>query len=148
MNLLDTILGIDNQSPEVLTSAEAFAAIVLGAITPDGLLSEQQTCNISYVLSRIKLFNSYSEDAMNKLLEKVLNILRHDGFNALFNLAKASLSSELRETAFAVAADLVLAEAIATEEEKNFLNDLSHALDIPHDSTVQILHVLMIKNQR
>ncbi|MBD2445717.1 tellurite resistance TerB family protein [Nostoc sp. FACHB-152] len=148
MNLLDTILGIDNQSPGVLTSAEAFAAITLVAITPDGLLSEQQTRSIFSVLSRIKLFNSYSEDNMNNLLEKILGILRRDGFNALFNVAKESLSSELREAAFAVAADLVLAEAIVTEEEKNFLNDLSHALDIPHDTGIKILQVLMIKNQR
>jgi hypothetical protein len=148
MNLLETILGIDNQSQEVLTSAEAFAAIALVAITPDALLSKQQTCNISSVLSRIKLFGSYSEDGMNKLLEKILDILRRDGFNALFNAAKESLSSELREGAFAVAADLVLAEAIVTEEEKNFLYDLSHALNIPHDTAIKILQVLMIKNQR
>jgi len=148
MNLLDTILGTDNQGPEVLTSAEAFTAIVLVAITPDGLLSEQQTRSVSSVLSRIKLFSSYSEDGMNKLLEKILDILQRDGFNALFNAAKECLSSELREAAFAVAADLVLAEAVVTEEERNFLNDLSHALDIPHDTAIKILQVLMIKNQR
>lgn len=148
MNLLDTILGVDNQSPEVLTSVEAFAAIALVAITPDGLLSEQQTLNISCVLSRIKLFSSYSEDGINKILEKILGILRRDGFNALFNVAKEALSLELREVAFAVAADLVLTEAVVTEEEKNFLNDLSHALDIPYDTAMKILQVLMLKNQR
>lgn len=148
MNLVDTVLGIDNQSPEVLTSAEAFAAIALVAITPDGLLSQQQIRNISSVLSRSKLFSSYSEDGMNKLLEKILDIFRRDGFNALFNIAKVSLSSELREAAFAVAADLILAEAIVTEEEQNFLNDLSHALDLTHDTSIKILQVLMIKNQR
>lgn len=148
MNLVDTVLGIDNQSPEVLTSAEAFAAIALVAITPDGLLSQQQICNISSVLLRSKLFSSYSEDGMNKLLEKILDIFRRDGFNALFNIAKVSLSSELREAAFAVAADLILAEAIVTEEEQNFLNDLSHALDLTHDTSIKILQVLMIKNQR
>ncbi|MBD2436015.1 tellurite resistance TerB family protein [Nostoc sp. FACHB-110] len=148
MNLLNTVLGMDNQSPEVLTSAEAFAAIAVVAVTPDGLLSEQQVLNISSVLSRIKLFNTYSEDAINQLLEKILGILKHDGFNALFNAAKESLSPELREVAFAVAADFVLAEAVVTEEEKNFLNDLSHALGIQYENAIKILQVLMLKNQR
>jgi len=148
MNLLDTILGKENQAPEVLISTEAFAAIALVAITSDAVLSEQQVRNISSVLLRLKLFNSYTEDLINKLLEKNLSILRRDGFNALFNAAKESLSPELREAAFAVAADLVMAESIVTEEEKNFLNDLYQALDIPRDTAVKILQVLMLKNQR
>ncbi|MBE9004172.1 tellurite resistance TerB family protein [Fortiea sp. LEGE XX443] len=148
MNLLDTILGRENQAPEVLTSTEAFAAIALVAITSDAVLSEQQVRSISTVLSRLQLFSSYSEDIINKLLEKNLSILRHDGFNALFNAAKESLSPELREAAFAVAADLVMTETIVTEEEKNFLNDLYRALDIPCDIAIKILQVLMIKNQR
>lgn len=148
MNLLDTILGKENQAPEVLTSTEAFAAIALVAITSDAVLSAQQVRNISSVLLRLKLFNSYTEDLINKLLEKNLSILRRDGFNALFNAAKESLSPELREAAFAVAADLVMTESIVTEEEKNFLNDLYQALDIPRDTAVKILQVLMIKNQR
>ncbi|MBE9206724.1 tellurite resistance TerB family protein [Nostoc sp. LEGE 06077] len=147
MNLVDTILGKESQAPEILTSAEAFAAIALVAVTSDDLLSEQQARSISSVLSRLKLFSSYSEDFINQLLEKNLNILRRDGFNALFNAAKASLSPELREVAFAVAADLVMTESIVTEEEKNFLTDLYQALDIPCDSAIKILQVLMVKNQ-
>ncbi|MCC5638503.1 tellurite resistance TerB family protein [Nostoc sp. CHAB 5844] len=148
MNLLDTVLGKENQAPEVLTSTEAFAAIALVAITSDAVLSEQQVRSISAVLLRLKLFNSYSEDLINQLLEKNLSILRRDGFNTLFNTAKQSLSPELREAAFAVAADLVMTESIVTEEEKNFLNDLYQALDIPCDIALKILQVLMIKNQR
>jgi hypothetical protein len=148
MNFLDTILGKENQASVVLTSAEAFAAIVLVAITPDAMLSQQQVCSISSILSRLKLFSSYSEDLINKLLEKNLSILQCDGFNALFNAAKASLSPELREAAFAVAADLVMTDSIVTEEEKSFLNDFYHALDIPYEIAVKILQVLTIKNQR
>ncbi|MBD2498239.1 tellurite resistance TerB family protein [Nostoc sp. FACHB-280] len=147
MNLVDTILGKENQVPERLTSAEAFAAIALVAVTSDAVLSEQQVRSICSVLSRLKLFSSYSEDLIKKLLEKNLNILRGDGFNALFNAAKESLSAELREVAFAVAADLVMAETVVTEEEKNFLSDLYQALDIPRDSAIKILQVLMVKNQ-
>ncbi|MBD2597350.1 Tellurite resistance protein TerB [Nostoc sp. MBR 210] len=147
MNLVDTILGKENQAPERLTSAEAFAAIVLVAVTSDAVLSEQQVRSICSALSRLKLFSSYSEDLIKKLLEKNLNILRCDGFNALFNAAKESLSPELREVAFAVAADLVMTESVVTEEEKNFLNDLYQALDIPRDNAIKILQVLMVKNQ-
>ncbi|MBD2453599.1 tellurite resistance TerB family protein [Nostoc sp. FACHB-87] len=147
MNLVDKILGKENQASEKLTSAEAFAAIALVAVTSDAVLSEQQVHNISAVLSRLKLFSSYPEEFIKKLLEKNLNILRCDGFNALFNAAKESLSPELREVAFAVAADLVMTETVVTEEEKNFLNDLYLALDIPRDNAIKILQVLMVKNQ-
>ena len=148
MNLLDKILGVENQAPELLTSAEAFGAIALLAITSDAVLSEPQAGRICSVLSQTRLFSRYSQDFINRLLEKNLTILRRDGFNTLFNAAKESLSPELREAAFAVAADLVMTESTVTEEERIFLNDLYHALDIPRDIAIQILHVLMIKNQR
>ncbi|BAY17222.1 hypothetical protein NIES21_30570 [Anabaenopsis circularis NIES-21] len=147
MNSLDIILRKENQAPEKLTSSEAFAAIALIAVTSEDFLSEQQVRSISSVLSRLKLFSNYSEDLIENLLEKNLNILRYDGFNALFNAAKESLSPELREVAFAVAADLVMTQSIVTEEEKNFLTDFYQALDIPRDSAIKILQVLMVKNQ-
>ncbi|MBD2251163.1 tellurite resistance TerB family protein [Nostoc parmelioides] len=147
MNLLDTFLGRENQAPEVLSSTEAFVAIVLLATAPDGYLSYEQERSISCELSRSKPLRNYSTEAIAQLCEKTLIILRRDGFNALFNLAKESLSPELREAAFAVASDLVLSENHVTEEETNFLNDLYQALGISPDIAIRILQTMSLKNQ-
>ncbi|MCC5597906.1 tellurite resistance TerB family protein [Nostoc favosum] len=147
MSLLDAVLGTESQTQTALNPAEAFAVIVLAATASDGYLSVEQANSITFVLSRMKLFKSYPHEMMNKLFEKILGILEGDGFNTLFNAAKDSLSQDLREAAFAVATDLVLAEGIVAEEEKNFLNDLYQALDVSSEIAIQIVQVILIKNR-
>ncbi|MBG1241437.1 tellurite resistance TerB family protein [Nostoc sp. NZL] len=147
MGLFDAVLGTESQTQTALNPAEAFAVIILMATASDGSLSVEQANSITSVLSRMKLFKSYPHEMMNSLFEKILGLLQGDGFNTLFNAAKDSLSQDLREAAFAVATDLVLAEGIVAEEEKNFLNDLYQALGISSKIAIQIVQVILIKNR-
>ncbi|WP_373525841.1 tellurite resistance TerB family protein [Nostoc sp.] len=147
MGLFDAVLGTESQTQTALNPEEAFAVIVLMATASDGYLSVEQVNYITSVLSRIKLFKSYPHEMMNRLFDKILDILRGDGFNSLFNIAKESLSQDLREAAFAVATDLVLAEGIIPEEEKNFLNDLYQALGVSSEIAIPIMQVILIKNR-
>jgi tellurite resistance protein len=147
MSLFDTVLGTETQTLVTLSPAEAFAAITLATIAIDGYLTEDEASCISSVLSRMKLFRNYSNELMNKLFDKILGILCRDGMNSLFNAAKESLSQDLREAAFAVAADLVLADGMMTEEEKYFLNDLYQALSVSNEIAVQTVQVILIKNR-
>jgi tellurite resistance protein len=147
MGLLDTVLGTENQTQSALNPAEAFAVIVLMAAASDGHLSVEQANFITVVLSQMNLFKGYPHEMIDRLLDKILSILQGDGFNTLFNAAKDSLSQDLREAAFAVATDFVLAKGIITEEEKNFLNDLYQALSVSSEKAIQIMQVILIKNQ-
>lgn len=147
MGLFDTVLGKQKPAQEFFSPAEAFAAITLAAVASDGYLADDEARGISAALSRMKLFRSYSNDVMGRLFDKLLGILRQDGINTLFNAAKESLPQDLRETAFAVATDLVLADGTVTEEEQNFLNDLYQALGISSEIALQIVQVMSIKNQ-
>ncbi|MEH2246902.1 tellurite resistance TerB family protein [Nostoc sp.] len=147
MGLFDAVLGTESQTQAALNPEEAFAVIILMATASDGYLSVEQANSITSMLSRTKLFKSYSHEMMNRLFDKILGILQGDSFNALFNAAKDSLSQDLREAAFAVATDLVLAEGIVAEEEKNFLNDLYQALGVSSEIAIQIVQVILIKNR-
>lgn len=147
MGLFDTTLGTESQTLVTLSPAEAFAAITLAATATDGYLTKDEADCISSTLSRMKLFRNYSSELMNKLFDKILSILRRDGMNTLFDIAKESLSQDLREAAFAVAADMVLIDGMVAEEEKNFLNDLYHALGVSSEIAVQIVQVILIKNR-
>ncbi|WP_392531280.1 tellurite resistance TerB family protein [Nostoc sp. C117] len=147
MGLFDAVLVTESQTQTALNPTEAFAVIVLMATASDGYLSVEEIDSITFVLSRIKLFKSYPHESMKSLFEKILSILQGDNFNTLFNAAKDSLSPDLREAAFAVATDLVLAGGIVGEEEKNFLNDLYQALGISREIAIQIMQVILIKNR-
>jgi tellurite resistance protein len=147
MGLFDKMSGTQSQVQEALSSAEAFAAITLAATASDAYLSDEEARGISSTLFRMKLFRSYSIDEMNGMFDKLLGIMRQQGMDTLFNSAKDSLSYDLREAAFAVATDLVLADGIVTQEEQGFLNDLYQALGISGDIATQIVQVMLIKNR-
>ncbi|MBP5976862.1 tellurite resistance TerB family protein [Brasilonema sp. CT11] len=147
MGLFDKMFGGESQVQEALSQPEAIAAIALAATASDGNLSDEQARGILSVLSGMKLFRYYSNDEINRMFEKLLNILKWEGINALFHSAKESLPYDLRETAFAIATDLVLADGVSPQEELEFLKDLSQDLGISGYIAIQIVQVMLVKNR-
>ena len=148
MGLFDKMRG--SQSTEIsgeLSTAEAFAAIALAAVASDGYLSEEEAQSIPFILSRMKLYADYSDDMMRRLFDKLLATLQKEGVGALVTAAKAKLGAELQETAYAIAADLVLADGVFADEEKQFLDELKGALNISNEMSQKIIDVMQIKNR-
>jgi len=130
-----------------LSAAEAFAAVTLAATASDGYLSDSEVQTLCMTLSRMKLFNQMSDEAVAKMLDRFLGIIRQDCAGALFTLARQSLPVDLRETVFAVATDLVLVDGVVTQEERDFLTQLHQALAIPGGMAAEIVRVILIKNK-
>lgn len=148
MGLFDKMRGSSGGEPlGELATPEAFAAIALAAVASDGYLSEEEARSMPLILSRMKLYESYSDEMMCRLFDRLLATLQKEGVGALFTSAKASLTPELRETAFTVAADLVLADGVFADEEKQFLSELETALEISPELVQKITDVMLIKNR-
>jgi len=148
MGLFDSVFNAEKGMTEVeLTPAEAFAAVALVAIAADGYLSDQEGSDMTMLLSRMQLFRSFSSDVMHRMFDKLLSMLKREGPGDLINLAKSCLPQDLRETAFAVATDLVLSDGTVTSQEQAFLDDLYRILEIPGDTALQIVQVMTIKNR-
>jgi hypothetical protein len=128
-------------------SAEALASIAMVAIAADGYLADQEGQDMTMLLSRMALFSSYSAEAMQRLFDLVLDRLKQQGPGVLVNEAKGALSQDMRETAFAIATDLVLSDRRVTPQEQAFLEDLYRILDIPSDLAQRIVQVMTIKNR-
>lgn len=130
-----------------LNPAEAFASIALVAIAADGYLADQEGEDMSLLLSRMQLFSNYRGEALNRMLDTLLERLKQDGPGQLVATARLCLPPELRETAFAIATDLILSDRTVTQQEQAFLDDLYRILEIPEQLALQIVHVLTIKNR-
>ena len=147
MGLFDKITGGRKQTQTTLGPAEAFAAIALIAVAADGYMTDSEAQAISTTLSRMQLFRSYPADVMRKMIDRLLGILQREGIEVLFNAAITTLPDELKETSFAVATDIVLADGEVTQEEEKLLNDLYRALEISEENAVKIIDVMLIKNK-
>lgn len=81
------------------------------------------------------------------MINKLLGLLSKHGPAFLLGKAVESLPSDLRETSFAVAADLVFADGIVEQEERDVLERLRTALQIEEHRALQIVEILCIKNR-
>ena len=84
---------------------------------------------------------------LNKLFDKLFTILKKDGAAALVKASAEGLSDDLKLTAFACAVDIALADGVLEEEEKSIINQLAEVLQIPVQTAVSIIEVMIIKNK-
>ncbi|MCD1294241.1 Tellurite resistance protein TerB [Methanocella sp. CWC-04] len=145
MGLFDKVFG--GNQPAKLTAPEAFTGVVLAAVASDGSISQEEGVGVISALSRMKMYRGYNEPQMKNLLEKAANTLKKQGPGAIMIAAKETLNQELRESAFAVAADLILADGVVEDEEKKFLDELQKVLGVPDDLALKIAEVMVIKNR-
>lgn len=144
MGLFDKVFG--GNQPK-LTPQDAFTGVVMSAVAADGVISQEEALSVMTVLSRMKLYAGTSQGQMKAMLDRAVNTLRKDGPSPLVAAAKETLPPDLRDTAFAVAADLVLADGVVEEKEKKFLEELQKAMGVPDDVALKITEVLVIKNR-
>lgn len=147
MGLFDQVCAVPATEKPKLNGAEAFAAIALAAVSADGYLSDEEAESIPYILSRMNLFQSYANNQMERLFDKLLTIMKTQGVAVLLAAAKTTLPENLEQTAFAIATDLILSDGLVTPEEKIFLEQLYQVLEIPEATAQNIIDVMLIKNQ-
>ncbi|MGB6300110.1 MAG: tellurite resistance TerB family protein [Rivularia sp. (in: cyanobacteria)] len=84
---------------------------------------------------------------MRRLFDKLCGITKRYGSNRLIRIGIASLPHHLHDTAFVVAADLVLADGEVTQEEENTLVYLYTQLDISDEKATNIFGGTILKNK-
>lgn len=147
MGLFDKLLGGQGSEGVVLDTREAFAAVMLVTVAADGHISSEESDTVINVSNRMALFKNQTSNDFNQMMSKLLGLLKKHGPEALLQKAFSSLPKDLRETAFAVAADLVFADGSVEDDEKELLETIQRALAVPDDLALRILEVLMIKNR-
>jgi hypothetical protein len=146
MGLLNQVLGCRQSTSFDLSPAEAYAAITIVALASEGCVADDKIDLINTSLIQMQLFKDYSRDLLHTVYERLSGILHRDGISSLLSAAKSSLPFELRESVFAMATDLILADTTVTHEGHTFLDDLCQILEINQDKAVNIVEIMLIKH--
>lgn len=127
-----------------LDTPMAFAAIALGAVSWDGVLTPAGSRALRHALDYRHPFTSYGEERMVLLMDQLLRRLQQIGAQHLMVEAAAVLSAEQRNTAYAVAAEIMRSDGHLLEDEQNILNNLEGVLELNTEQTSRILSVMNI----
>jgi hypothetical protein len=145
MGLFDSMLG--GGSKKELNKAEAFAGILLAAAGVDGHIGDEEVSSLCTTCQRMKLFSNIPGDKFGTMMDGLVKILKREGPEKPVERCAEVLPDNLRETAFANACDIILADGVVEDEEKELVEKLQNELDIPGDRALDIVQVMVIKNR-
>jgi tellurite resistance protein len=134
-------------SDDTFTKQEAFLGIALATSAADGTIDESEAKGIFAYLLQMKMFDGYTERQMSDIFKKLVTVLENEGVGGLVAIAKSSLPSDLRETAFTCAVDIALADGVIEDSEKALLEELQQVMEVSDETGGKILEVMMIKNR-
>ena len=130
-----------------LSKQESFASIALAMAGADGSIAQSEWDGICSYLRRLRLYDNFLGPAFDKMFDKLFRILKNQGASALVACSVEGLPEDMKLTAFACAVDIALADGVVEDEEKEIINQLAESLQIPEDTAVSIIEVLIIKNK-
>ena len=114
---------IDHQAALIYTMVLVSAA--------DRNMSDAEMRIIGDNVRDLPAFAGYDHDKLTKTLSECAALLDNDdGLEETFKRIKAALPARLRETAYALACDVVAADGEASQEELRVLEMIRHRLNI------------------
>jgi hypothetical protein len=128
-------------------AADAFAAIALAAVACDGELGSLEARELRQQLEYRRPYCEAGPEGMIALMDRLLQLLREQGWQQLVGQAVPLLSAEQRETALAVAGQLTLADHVESSVERRFLQVLAERLAIAPERSGAILEVIAVLNR-
>ncbi len=145
MGLFDKVLG--GGQPAKFNAQEAFIGVTLTAVAADGVINQDEMQALFTALLRMKLFKGANERQMKSMFDHVANLLKSQGAGAVMAASKEALAPEQKQTAFAIAADLILADGVVADSEKKYLDELQKVLEVPDDLALKLVEAMVIKNR-
>jgi tellurite resistance protein len=94
-------------------------------------MAETERQIIGDIVGHLPVFRDFDHASLPALLEDCAALMaRTDGLEATLSAIKSALPAKLRETAYAIACDLIAADGAADEDELAILELLRHHLDL------------------
>jgi uncharacterized tellurite resistance protein B-like protein len=145
MGLFDDVFS--GSGPKDISKADAFAGILLAANAVDGHISDEEVQGFVTIISRMKMYENWTGNKLTGMIDRMHKLMKRKGMDEYLEMCAQMIPDELTKTVFANCCDLVFADGVVEEEEKDFINKLRKILDIPGDDARNIAQVIAIKNK-
>ncbi len=144
MTLIDTP-ETEYASDKHMSPREALLTVLIAAARADGSVSPHEANQIEHAVAGMKLFRGSSHEALQSLFAATVKRIKDRGRDAVVTAA-ASIPTDLRSTAFAMAIDLLLADGRSRLSEERFAGELQTLLGVDDQMSAKVVEVLTLKN--
>jgi uncharacterized tellurite resistance protein B-like protein len=136
----------ENAGPVTFTDKESVVALLFLVVTADGNIAPEEEELVIAASNRMKLLRKQTIDQFNDAVQKVRDAIDATGREVVFAAGIKSLPLDLKETVYALAADIVFADPAGAPEERIFLRKVQEALQVSDDLATKVVEVMRIKN--
>ena len=137
--------GVRHSMPR-LTLDDAFIAILIGAMDANRHVSREEAARAHHIIWSMKRFRRKSGDRVNRIIEAMRTLIETEGAVAVIAAAAHAVPERLRAAAFAVSADLVLADGTIEPAERHFLERLARNLRLDRRTRDGLVQAMLVKN--
>jgi tellurite resistance protein len=139
--------GSKNHSPlGRLGVDEALLALLIGAMNANDHVSPEENARAHHIIWSMRRFRRKPGETIERKIEQMRALIEDHGALDVVAAAARAFPARMRASAFAVAADLVLADGKLEGPERHFLLTLGMNLDLDGRTARNILDVIVIKN--
>lgn len=125
---------------------EAIMVVLVAAIMADGEAERSEIVRLNTICALSPIYRANTGAQDSAVLDAAVKRFQARGFDAVRESASL-LPPPLRETAFALACELILADGIVSPDEEAFIEFLAEALQLQKELVMAVVHVSLIRNR-
>jgi hypothetical protein len=127
----------------------ALIYVMVVASAADASMSDRELHVIGDIVRTLPVFEGYQEEKIITVSRECAAILQErEGLDAVLGLVKEALPKYLRETAYALALEIVLTEAPVYAEENRILQRLKTTLDVDRLTAAALEKAAVVRHAR
>jgi tellurite resistance protein len=128
-----------------LTLDQAFIGLLIAAMDANRHVSSEEAARAHHIIWSMKRFRRKSGETVGRLIEKMRVYVGVHGSAATIDAACQVIPRELRPAAFALSADLVLADGRIEPAEQRFLAALADRLGLTAAARNRLREAMLVK---
>jgi tellurite resistance protein len=129
-----------------LTVDQAIIAVLIAAMHANEQMSAEEAARAHHMIWSMRRFRRRDGEAVNRLIGTTRALIEERGWVVVLAQAARAVPARLRPTVYAIAVDLMLADATLEPAERRFVMRLANELHVDPALARDILRVLLIKN--
>jgi tellurite resistance protein len=125
---------------------EALIALFIGAMDANGHVAREELARAHHLIWSTRRFRRKSGETVGRLIDRMKRLLEGQDAAAEIDRAATAVPARLRQSAFAVVADLLLADGKIDGRERKFLQRLAATFRIPAGTATRVVDIMLLKN--
>jgi tellurite resistance protein len=125
---------------------EALIALFIGAMNANDHVAREELARAHHLIWSTKRFRQKSGETVGRLIHRMKRLLEEQEPAVVMAAAARGIPARLRPSAFAIVADLLLADGKIDARERMFLRRLAVDFNIRARVASQVIETMLVKN--